>query len=172
MNAQPASDLRISPDGTATWRGRRLPCALGRSGIRADKREGDGSTPAGRFGLVRVLYRADRGPAPHTALPVSRIARDDGWCDDPASPDYNRPVRLPHPAGCEKMWRDDGLYDIVVVTDHNSDPPVPGAGSAIFVHVMRPDRGPTEGCVAFAIEDLRAVLAEWTEADRLSVEAR
>ena len=168
-------DLVVAPDSTARWRGRTLRCALGRSGIRADKREGDGATPAGRWRLIRALWRADRGTAPETALPVARIGRDDGWCDDPASADYNRPVRLPHGASCERMWRDDGVYDVVVVTDHNAGsdgaPPVPGAGSAIFVHVARPDWGPTEGCVAFAETDLRTVLSEWTEADRLVVTA-
>jgi L,D-peptidoglycan transpeptidase YkuD (ErfK/YbiS/YcfS/YnhG family) len=164
-------DLVVSADGAARWRGRTLRCALGRGGIRTDKREGDGATPAGRWRLVRALWRPDRGAAPETALPVAPVGRDDGWCDDPASADYNRPVRLPHPASCERMWRDDGLYDLVVVTDHNASPPVAGAGSAIFVHVARPDWGPTEGCVAFPETDLRAILKEWTETDRLVVTA-
>lgn len=163
------ADLVVSADGHALWRGRRYRCAIGKGGIRADKREGDGATPAGRYRLVRTLYRPDRGPEPATGLPVAATRSSDGWCDDPASPDYNRHVLLPHAASCETLWREDGLYDVIVVTDHNADPPVPGAGSAIFVHVARPDYGPTLGCVAFAIDDLREILSEWTAADRLVI---
>ena len=82
----------------------------------------------------------------------------DGWCDDPTHADYNRPVKLPHPASCESLWRDDDLYDIVIVIGHNDDPVVPGEGSAIFVHVANENYLPTEGCVALRLEDLRAVL--------------
>lgn len=127
--------------------------------MRRDKREGDGATPVGRFPLHRLLYRRDRLPAvPATALPASPIARDDGWCDDPGDPAYNRPVRLPFAAGHEKLWREDGLYDLVVVLGHNDDPPVPGLGSAIFLHVARPGYEPTEGCVALALDDLLDLL--------------
>lgn len=132
---------------------------LGRGGIRIDKREGDGATPVGRFPLRRVLYRADRTAVPVTCLPVQAIARDDGWCDDPADSAYNRPVRLPYRASAETLWREDGVYDIVVILGHNDDPVVPGAGSAIFMHLVRPERTATEGCVALAEADLRAILA-------------
>ncbi|MBL8673626.1 MAG: hypothetical protein JNL07_01960, partial [Rhodospirillales bacterium] len=93
-----------------------------------------------------------------TSLPVRAIAEADGWCDDPASPDYNRPVILPHPARHERLWRDDGLYDVLVEIGHNDDPPRAGLGSAIFMHVARPGYAPTEGCVALRIEDLRVAL--------------
>ena len=127
--------------------------------MRRDKREGDGATPVGRFALRRLLYRRDRLPAaPATALPAAVIGRDDGWCDDPGDPAYNRPVRLPYPASHERLWREDGLYDLVVVLGHNDDPPVPGLGSAVFLHVARPDYGPTEGCVALARDDLLVLL--------------
>src|SRR5690554_2419769 len=119
-------DLIVTPDGVARWGGRRFRCALGRAGIAAAKREGDGATPVGRFPMRRVLYRPDRGEAPATRLPIAPIAPDDGWCDDPGDPAYNRPVRLPYPARCETLWRADALYDVVVVLGHNDDPPVPG----------------------------------------------
>jgi L,D-peptidoglycan transpeptidase YkuD (ErfK/YbiS/YcfS/YnhG family) len=155
----------ISPQlGTLAWtaaEGRReVKCALGRGGIVADKREGDGATPIGRFALRRVFYRADRLSLAATALPASTIEPGDGWCDDPASPDYNRFVRLPIAANHEHLWRLDEIYDIVVVLGHNDDPPVPGAGSAIFLHVARADYGPTQGCVAVARADLLRLLAE------------
>ena len=154
-------DLIVSHDGTRwhaafgaqTWR-----CAIGRSGVTRNKAEGHGATPVGRFPLRRVLYRADRVPAPDTALPTAEIDPDDGWCDDPEDAAYNRAVRLPYPARHERMWRGDGLYDVVVVMGHNDDPPQPGLGSAIFLHVAWPDYGPTEGCVALAKPDLLTFL--------------
>jgi len=157
--------------GTLLWQGRAHPCTLGRGGIRVDKREGDGASPVGCFPVRQVFYRADRMAKPATHLPCAAIARDDGWCDAPADPAYNRKVRLPYPASAETMWRDDAVYDIVVVLGHNDDPIVPGAGSAIFLHLMREDGGPTEGCVgvdrALALELVRALGPE----DRICIGA-
>lgn len=136
-----------------------VPCALGRSGILHRKREGDGGTPAGRFRLLKVCYRPDRGLRPATLLPVTPLTAHSGWCDDPSSPRYNRPVELPFAAGHEKMWRDDRLYDVVVVLDCNMAPAVKGLGSAIFFHIAREDYRPTEGCVAVAPEHMRLILS-------------
>ncbi|WP_328804128.1 L,D-transpeptidase family protein [Roseibium aggregatum] len=137
-----------------------VPCALGRSGVTRAKREGDGATPAGSFELLNVYYRADRRSRPRTALPVEKLERQDGWCDDPDHPRYNRPVELPFGASHEKMWRDDRLYDIVVVLDCNMYPAVPGRGSAIFFHIAREDYTPTEGCVAVSPEHMRLILSK------------
>ncbi|GAB4528480.1 MAG: L,D-transpeptidase family protein [Parvularculaceae bacterium] len=133
-------------------------CALGPGGIRADKREGDGATPSGVFPLRRVLYRPDRIARPETRLPTAEISESDGWCDDPHDANYNRPVRLPYPASCERLWRDDHLYDICVVLGHNDSPPEPGRGSCIFFHLAHDDYRPTEGCVAVAKEDMLDIL--------------
>jgi L,D-peptidoglycan transpeptidase YkuD (ErfK/YbiS/YcfS/YnhG family) len=148
-------------DGRFSFAGRTARCALGRGGVIAAerKREGDGASPLGVWPILRVLYRPDRGPAPLTALPVTAILEDDGWCDAPGDPAYNRPVRLPYPASSERMWRDDAVYDIVCILGHN-DPPRAGLGSAIFLHCARPDYSPTEGCVALARADLEALLAQ------------
>ncbi len=158
----PQSVLRAvaSSDGRIRFAGRAARCALGRSGVIAAelKREGDGASPLGVWPIERVLYRADRGPAPITGLATAPIRQDDGWCDAPDDPAYNRPVRLPYPASCEQMWRDDEVYDIVCILGHN-DPPRSGLGSAIFLHCARPDYRPTEGCVALARTDLEALLA-------------
>jgi L,D-peptidoglycan transpeptidase YkuD (ErfK/YbiS/YcfS/YnhG family) len=145
--------------------------ALGKGGVlaEADKREGDGATPLGCYRLRRVLYRPDRGPEPETALPVRALRKDDGWCDDPDDPAYNRPVRLPYPASCEEMWRKDELYDIVVILDHNDSPPLAGAGSAIFLHCAKPGYPPTLGCVALDRADLEAVLKRAQPGDVLEI---
>ncbi|MDA1071213.1 MAG: L,D-transpeptidase family protein [Proteobacteria bacterium] len=153
-----AADLVVTADGHCSFKGRTFACVLGAGGIVADKKEGDGGTPAGRWPLRRLLFRPDRGAPPQGILPVAAIAPDDGWCDDAGDPAYNRPVKLPFGASHEVMWRADHLYDLVVVVGHNDSPPVAGAGSAIFLHLARPDRGPTAGCVAFSRADLEAIL--------------
>ena len=149
-------------DGRFELEGRQVRCALGRSGVIAaeDKREGDGASPLGAWPIRRVLYRPDRGPKPITALPLELLAQDDGWCDAPGDPAYNRPVKLPFAASAEAMWREDGVYDVVVVLGHNDDPPVPGMGSAIFLHLAREGYAPTEGCVALSRPDLDLLLSK------------
>lgn len=156
---------------TLAWRDRRVRCAVGRGGLVRAKREGDGATPIGRFPLRSVLYRPDRLPPPATALASRAIGVDDGWCDDPDDPAYNRPVALPYPARHERLWRTDQLYDLVVPLGYNDDPVVPGLGSAIFLHVAAPDFAATAGCVAIAVADLLALIAEAGPGDTLAVEA-
>lgn len=158
-------------DGWLDLEGRRVRCALGRTGVKpaAEKREGDLASPAGVWPMRRVLYRPDRRPAPRTALPVQALAPDDGWCDAPDDADYNRPIKLPHRASFEKMWRDDGLYDVVVVLGHNDDPVKPPMGSCIFLHLAREGYAPTEGCVAVAREDLEALLEKAKPGDAVEI---
>lgn len=140
-------------------------CAIGARGATEVKREGDQCTPLGDWSLRRVFYRPDRVAAPETNQPLIKLEPSMGWCDDPKDPErYNRLVSLPYDGSHETLWRDDGLYDLVVELGYNDDPPVPGLGSAIFMHVARPNYAPTQGCVALRIEDLLALLAR-LEAD-------
>ncbi len=164
-------EIVVTADGTLAWNDKSLRCALGRGGVRADKREGDGATPAGRFPLRRLLYRADRLDRPRTALPARPLDPLDAWCDDPADPAYNRPVRQPYAARFEPLWRADALYDILVVLGYNDDPVVAGAGSAIFLHLAQPDYRPTEGCVALARDDLETLLAAIDDEAWLTIRA-
>ena len=152
-----------------TWRDRTHRCALGRAGIRTNKREGDGATPSGCFELQDVLYRADRLKKPQTSLYVRSITPNDGWCDDPSNLNYNSPVTLPFTGSHERLWRDDALYDLLVTLSFNNDPPVAGAGSAIFLHVAAPNFSPTEGCVALARATLYGLLADCAPGDRLCI---
>jgi L,D-peptidoglycan transpeptidase YkuD (ErfK/YbiS/YcfS/YnhG family) len=175
-----AMDLVVHPAGaplspwlgTATWAGERLRCALGRSGVTRQKREGDGATPVGAFFMRRLLYRADLCPAPPTGLQTAPIGLDDGWCDDPRDPAYNRPVTFPCGASAERLWRDDRIYDLIVPLGYNDEPVVPGAGSAIFLHLARPGYEPTLGCVALAAADLMRVLAAAGPTSRVVVRER
>lgn len=157
----------VHPDGRLIWRGQTLRCALGKGGVRTEKEEGDGATPAGLLPLRRVFYRADHVPPPRCALPVEPTAPSDGWCDDTGHQDYNRYVHLPHDARHEELWRQDDVYDIVTVLGWNDAPVVKRRGSAIFLHIARRDYAPTEGCVALALPDLTRLLAEGVTALRV-----
>jgi L,D-peptidoglycan transpeptidase YkuD (ErfK/YbiS/YcfS/YnhG family) len=156
--------------GTLAWGEREVACTLGRGGTRADKREGDGATPIGRFAFRRLLWRPDRfAAAPRTRLPARALTPEDGWCDWPEDPNYNLQIRLPYPARHERLWRDDALYDLIVVIGHNDDPVVPHAGSAVFMHIARDDGGPTDGCIGLARGDLLELLAAVDVASALTI---
>lgn len=155
-----AANFKASSDRRFRGEGLEFPCAIGKGGMipQAEKTEGDGGSPLGRWKLLRVYWRADRLPRPETDLPTIPISPEDGWCDDASDPLYNRPVLLPYPASHEKMWREDHAYDIVIELSHNRNPVEPGKGSAIFMHVARENYQDTEGCIALKLEDLQQVL--------------
>ncbi len=146
--------------GTLTGPLFEAPCALGRGGMVADssKREGDGATPIGSYPFRYAFYRPDKVEEPLSMLPVKMLKPDFGWCDDAESPHYNKLVRLPFGPSHEKMWRDDDVYDLIIVIGHNDDPVVPGRGSAIFMHVARQGFTPTEGCIALKLDALKRFL--------------
>jgi L,D-peptidoglycan transpeptidase YkuD (ErfK/YbiS/YcfS/YnhG family) len=160
-----------SSRGTTLVAGVPLPSGLGRCGRRARKREGDGATPIGTWALVEVLYRADRIGRPRTALPIRALRPDDGWCDASGDRNYNRAVRHPYPASAERLWRQDHVYDLIVVLSHNRLPRVQGMGSAVFIHLARIGYSPTEGCIALSEPDLRRLLANAGRRTRLVVSA-
>ncbi len=146
-----------------------LPCAIGRGGRRPKRREGDGITPLGAWPVREALYRADRMPRPRTGLRIRPIRPGDGWCDEPADRNYNRPVKLPFPRSHEGLWRRDWLYDIVVVLGYNDRPRSLGRGSAIFMHLARPGYKPTAGCIALSRGDMLKVLALLRPGDKVVV---
>jgi len=161
--------------GTLTCKDKTYPCAVGRAGVLHPKFEGDGGTPAGVFSLREIRYRPDRlAVAPASGLPVYKATPSDGWCDDAEDPCYNRVVHMPYQTDAETLWRDDHLYDVLAVIGYNDAPTVPGAGSAIFLHVAHSigdHFGPTSGCVALRIEDLLTVLAACTPGSRIDIRA-
>ncbi len=122
------------------------------------KREGDHASPIGTFSLLLGYYRPDRMRRWSSSLPLTPLRPGLGWCDDMASPAYNRLVSIPYPWSHERLWRDDHLYDVVIVLDYNYRRRRSGRGSAIFLHCARPDLAPTEGCIALRAEDLRRLL--------------
>jgi L,D-peptidoglycan transpeptidase YkuD (ErfK/YbiS/YcfS/YnhG family) len=139
------------PDGNAR-------AAVGKGGIRIEKKEGDGATPAGSFPLLSAMYRTDRVKPPVTDLPLTPLVKAHAWVDDPLDTNYNKLVELPYPAHVEKLWRTDAIYDLLVVIGYNINPTVSGAGSAIFLHIARPSFSPTVGCIAIGRHYLSALI--------------
>jgi L,D-peptidoglycan transpeptidase YkuD (ErfK/YbiS/YcfS/YnhG family) len=163
--------FRADSSGILRWPGGEARCALGKSGVTPaeSKREGDGASPIGVWPMRQVFWRADRLERPETALPADALIPEAGWCDDPASPFYNLPVALPFAASHEKLWRDDDVYDVIVVLGYNDKPAISEKGSAIFLHIARPDYSPTEGCIACRREDLLALLKAAKIGDALEI---
>jgi len=157
--------------GVISWPGHTARCAIGRGGVcqAQDKREGDGRTPAGIWPLRRLFWRPDRIDLATTRLQSRPIGPSDAWCDDPGCPDYNRLVVRPHPGRTETLWREDHAYDLVVELGYNDCPVIPGAGSAIFMHVAQPHFSPTEGCVALSLSDLVALVSRAQAGDAIQV---
>ncbi|GGA60859.1 hypothetical protein GCM10011385_13200 [Nitratireductor aestuarii] len=137
-----------------------IPCALGKGGISANKREGDGATPLATMRPLAVYFRGDRRlpGLSEVRLPKILIREDDGWCDAPGDRRYNKPVRTPYPASHEKMLREDRLYNVCIVLDWNMRPAIRNRGSAIFMHIARPGMKPTEGCIALKPKDMSRLL--------------
>jgi L,D-peptidoglycan transpeptidase YkuD (ErfK/YbiS/YcfS/YnhG family) len=147
-----------------------FPAALGRGGVRADKREGDGGTPAGALHPLGVWWRADRLPRPRALLPVRRIGPADAWCEDPADRRYNRAFRRSANEPGDRLRRVDDLYDLMVEIDHNTRPRIAGRGSAVFIHVARPGFAPTAGCVALRRRDLQKLVGRLTRNTRIVIQ--
>jgi L,D-peptidoglycan transpeptidase YkuD (ErfK/YbiS/YcfS/YnhG family) len=150
--------------------GQTVPVALGRGGIKANKREGDGGTPKGTFRPRRLWWRADRHCRPRSFLPVRAIGPEDAWCEDPASRHYNRPVRLDRARDGDRLRRDDRLYDFIVEIDHNTRPRIAGRGSAVFFHLARENFAPTAGCVSMTRSAMLRLLARIGPATKIVID--
>lgn len=164
LQAKSNGILQIGPMSTR--------CALGRGGVvpSASKREGDLASPAGLWPLRQVFYRPDKfATPPRSGLPCTPLSPELGWCDAPTDPAYNQLVALPYPASAERLWREDDVYDLIVVLGYNDDPPRPGAGSAIFFHLARPDWRGTEGCVAITREAMLELLPTLGPGDAMEI---
>jgi len=165
VRAAPGSRTRAwLTAGPLAW-----PVALGRGGILANKREGDGATPRGTFRALRLWWRADRNPRPATGLPVRPIGAADAWCEDPADRRYNRPIRMEAGQPGDRLRREDHLYDFIIEIDHNARPRVSGRGSAVFIHVAKPGLAPTAGCVAMPKARLRHLLKKIGRGTRIVI---
>ena len=149
------------------YNGIKYKCAIGNGGFRDKKKEGDGCTPIGVFQVTDILYREDKIKTLVTNYSLQKISPTDGWCDDPKSKHYNTKIKFPFANGAEELFRQDDRYDIVCVTNHNQNPIVPGAGSAIFIHVASEDYSATAGCIALSLKDLTEILSTLTKTTEL-----
>ncbi len=174
-------DILVTPTTKDPSRGilklgsKQYPCALGKKGITLSKREGDNKSPTGSFLLRSIYYRYDKLRKPiYSKVPLMATLKKDGWCDDPKDPAYNKSVMLPYHASAERLWRDDDLYDVLVVLGYNDEPVKPGKGSAIFMHVARDLNDQsykgTEGCVSLRKDDLLEILPILTPDTLLTIE--
>ena len=153
-------NIKVYASGRLIFDGKEYRCAIGKNGLTKNTKEGDEATPIGCFHIREIFYRSDKMEKPQTVFPIRELHEDDGWCDDPSDKKYNRFVKLPYDASHERLWREDALYDIIVVLGFNDDPPIPGKGSAIFMHVARPTYSPTAGCITTDVGDLLKLLAD------------
>jgi L,D-peptidoglycan transpeptidase YkuD (ErfK/YbiS/YcfS/YnhG family) len=164
LHGSPLSAIRVrraagdARRGWLTADGWSVPVALGRGGILANKWEGDGGTPRGIYHPLRLWWRADRHTRPRTYLPVRAIRPEDAWCEDPRDRHYNRPIRLVRDQPGDRLTREDHLYDFIVEIDHNSAPRIAGRGSAVFLHLARPNFSPTAGCVSMTKSSMLRLL--------------
>jgi L,D-peptidoglycan transpeptidase YkuD (ErfK/YbiS/YcfS/YnhG family) len=175
LRDRPVSAIHVRPAAGNGLRGwltvghNTIPVALGRGGIKANKREGDGGTPRGTFYPLRLWWRADRHPRPRTFLPVRAITPADGWCEDPADRHYNRPVRLIDGSGGDRLSRADHLYDFIIEIDQNTRPRITGRGSAVFLHLARPQFAPTAGCIAMTRPAMLRLLSRMGKRTRIVI---
>ena len=151
-------------------RDKKLKCAVGHNGLTNDKKEGDLSTPTGVFSFNKIYYRADKLGKIKFAIDSSIIQENDGWCDDQNSKLYNQYIQFPFKESAEHLYRSDDIYDIVCVLDYNTSPIIPGKGSAIFLHIARPNFVGTEGCIAIEKEELLQITANLTNESRIVIE--
>jgi L,D-peptidoglycan transpeptidase YkuD (ErfK/YbiS/YcfS/YnhG family) len=147
-----------------------IPVALGRGGIVANKREGDGGTPRGIFHPRRLWWRADRHPRPRSFLPTRAITPRDAWSEDPADRHYNQPIRLNGDAPGDRLRRGDHLYDFIIEIDHNTRPRIAGRGSAVFLHLARDQFVPTAGCIGMTKSAMLRLLARIGPRTRIVIE--
>lgn len=166
-------NLIVTGPQKALWGNQTFRCVIGRNGFASpeEKTEGDGKTPIGDWAMLKVYYRPDAFDSIETELPTTPIKEGDGWCDDPLHPSYNQLVDLSSYKGksAENLWTG---YDLFVVLGYNTGAPVPGKGSAIFLHIARPDFSPSAGCIHLTKDDLLTVLREAKIGSKVSVRPR
>jgi len=155
--------------GVAYYNSKKFHCSLGWAGINRIKKEGDGKTPAGNFSLRQIYYRQDRISKPLSQIPTKSMEKYYGWCDQPSDPAYNKLVHLPYSGRTECLWRKDEIYDLIVVINHNTNPVIPCAGSAIFIHITTLNFEHTNGCIGMQLKDLIYLLKRCSASTKIDI---
>lgn len=160
----------VKKNGSLKYKNLKFRCSLGKAGIKKKIREGDNITPKGTFKLLNVFYRADKIKKIKTKLNKIKIKKNFGWCDDPKSKFYNKLVRLPFIGSYEKLYRRDGIYDLLIVLNYNTDPIIKNKGSAIFIHIAKKKFSNTAGCIALKKKDLLILLANIKKNTKIKIQ--
>ena len=161
--------IKITGPDRLMYESKTYKCAIGLSGISDSKKENDGATPAGQYNIRSVLYRPDRIPPPDTFLRIEPLKIDDVWCDNPEKKEYNLKVTRSKGLITERLWRKDSLYDLILIIGYNDDPVIVGKGSAIFIHVAKPNYKPTRGCITLKLVDLYQILKSLKPSDTILI---
>ena len=138
----------VKKSGYLQYKNLKFRCALGKAGIKKKEKEGDNVTPKGIFKIISIYYRPDRIKNIITTVKKIKIKKNIGWCDDPNSHFYNQQISLPNKFGHEKLYRNDSLYDLILVLNYNVNPIIKNKGSAIFIHIAKKNYKKTKGCIA------------------------
>ena len=144
-------------------------CIFGRDGITENKIEGDWKTPKGIFTIRKIYYRSDRIAKLDTTIETIPLLQNDAWCDDIQLPEYNSFIKLPFSGSYENLWREDCLYDIIIVIGYNDEPTIPNKGSAIFIHLTKENMEYTKGCLAVNKEDMLSLIKEITPDSKIEI---
>jgi L,D-peptidoglycan transpeptidase YkuD (ErfK/YbiS/YcfS/YnhG family) len=149
----------VKKSGYLKYKNFKFRCALGKNGIKKKIKEGDNITPKGKFKLTKIYYRQDKIKKIKCLIKKIGIKKNMGWCDDPKSNFYNQQIKLPSKFGHEKLYRNDRIYDLLVVVNYNTKPIIKNKGSAIFLHIAKKNYEKTKGCVALKKKHLIQLLA-------------
>ena len=150
----------VKKTGYLKYKNLKFRCALGKAGIKKKKKEGDNITPKGEFKIIKIYYRNDKIKNITTSIKKIKIKRSTGWCDDPNSKFYNKQIKLPSKFSHEKLYRNDNLYDLILVSNYNMNPIIKNKGSAIFIHVAKKKFNKTKGCIAIEKKNLIYLLSK------------
>ena len=140
------------------YKGYKLKCSIGKSGLTNFKKEGDLATPKGLFKLGLLYYRKDRIKSLKCKIKKKVIKKSMGWCNDSRSKKYNREIYFPFKYSAEKLYRRDRIYDIFINIKYNHSPIIKEKGSAIFLHISNKKYKPTSGCVAILKKNFLKIL--------------
>ena len=159
----------INKSGVLKYKKLKFRCALGKAGVENKKSEGDNITPKGNYKIVTIYYRKDRVKKITSKIKLIQIKKDMGWCDDPRSESYNQLVKLPTNFSCEKLFRKENIYDLIIVLNYNMKPTIKNKGSAIFIHVAKKNFSKTAGCIALKKTHLRKLIKEINEKTKIII---
>lgn len=159
----------VKKNGYLYYKNFKFRCAIGRSGIKKKKLEGDGITPKGRYKIIKIYYRSDKIKNFKTEIKKIEIKKNMGWCDDPSSNLYNKQIKIPSNQHYENLYRKDNLYDVLAVLNYNLDPIKKNKGSAIFLHVASSSYENTEGCIALKKKDLIMLLSYIKKNEKINI---